>query len=166
MERGDIEEMLLASSEKLKKYAFCLTQDWNKTNDLLQETYKRILYNADKFEDYGKFLNWARSIMHNAFMNENKREERYQVVEELFYTTPLAPINYNNDYIDTKIDVKDIYNAIDNLPGNASKVMRLLISGHKYGEISVLLEIPLGTVKTRISISRAILKEKLKDFLN
>jgi DNA-directed RNA polymerase specialized sigma24 family protein len=44
--------------------------------------------------------------------------------------------------------------------------MRLLIGGHKYVEISVIMNIPLGTVKTRINLSRAILKHKLKDYLN
>ena len=52
------------------------------------------------------------------------------------------------------------------LPGNAGKVMRLLFSGHKYVEIAVRMEIPIGTVKTRINISRSILKQRLKDYLN
>ena len=55
---------------------------------------------------------------------------------------------------------------IDELPDNAGKVMRLLISGHKYVEIAVRMEIPIGTVKTRINISRSILKQRLKDSLN
>ena len=55
---------------------------------------------------------------------------------------------------------------IDELPGNAGKVMSLLISGHKYVEIAVRMEIPIGTVKTRINISRSILKHRLKDYLN
>ena len=63
-------------------------------------------------------------------------------------------------------EVDDIYCAIDELPGNAGKVMRLLFSGHKYVEIAVRMEIPIGTVKTRINISRSILKQRLKDYLN
>ncbi|MBQ5644153.1 MAG: hypothetical protein IIV04_00455 [Bacteroidaceae bacterium] len=55
---------------------------------------------------------------------------------------------------------------IDELPDNAGKVMRLLISGHKYVEIAVRMEIPIGTVKTRINISRSILRQILKDYLN
>ena len=55
---------------------------------------------------------------------------------------------------------------IDELPGNAGKVMRLLISRHKYVEIAVRMEIPIGTVKTRINIFRSILKQRLKDYLN
>lgn len=44
--------------------------------------------------------------------------------------------------------------------------MRLLISGHKYVEIAVRMEIPIGTVKSRINNSRSILKQRLKDYLN
>ena len=44
--------------------------------------------------------------------------------------------------------------------------MRLLISGHKCVEIAVRMEIPIGTVKTRIYVSRSILKLSLKDYLN
>ena len=55
---------------------------------------------------------------------------------------------------------------IDELPDNAGKVMRLLISGHKYIEIAVRIGIPMGTVKTRINISRSILRQRLKDYLN
>ena len=42
----------------------------------------------------------------------------------------------------------------------------MLFSGHKYIEIAVRMEIPIGTVKTRINISRSILKQRLKDYLN
>ena len=55
---------------------------------------------------------------------------------------------------------------IDELPGNAGKVMRLLISGYKSVEIAVRMGIPIGTVKTRIYVSRSILKQSLKDYLN
>ena len=55
---------------------------------------------------------------------------------------------------------------IDELPGNAGKVMRLLISGYKSVEIAVRMGIPIGTVKTRIYVSRSILKQRLKDYLN
>jgi DNA-directed RNA polymerase specialized sigma24 family protein len=55
---------------------------------------------------------------------------------------------------------------IGELPGNAGKVMRQPINGYKYVEIAVRMEIPIGTVKTRINISRSILKQRLKDYLN
>ena len=166
MEQSDIAKLMLASRGKLRLYAYSLTSDWEKSEDLLQETFLRVLSNAENFNDSGNFFSWARKIMHNAYINIAKREEHYQCVEQLGHTTPFANSEQDDLYIDTDIDIEEIYNAIDELPGNSGKVMQLLVSGHKYMEIAVLMNIPIGTVKTRINISRTILKRRLKDYLN
>ena len=162
----DIVKLLLASQGRLRKYAYSLTKDENRAEDLLQETFLKVLYNAKRLENDGKFIYWASTIMRNAFINNSEREERYQTISELLCTAPFDAKNYDSNHTDSYVEIDDIYSAIDNLPGNAGKVMRLLIGGHKYVEISVIMNIPLGTVKTRISLSRAILKRKLKDYLN
>ena len=166
MKNSDIKDQLLISLGKLRKYAYNLTLDSNKTKDLVQETAIIVLCNAEKFEDDEKFIYWARAIMHNTFINDTKREERRHNIREQHFTPPPITNNYDEGYTDSEVEINDIYNTIDELPGNAGKVMRLLISGHKYVEISVIMNIPLGTVKTRINLSRAILKKKLKDYLN
>ena len=66
---------------------------------------------------------------------------------------------------DSTVRVDDIYRAIDKLPGETGKVMRLLVEGHKYVEIAVITKLPLGTVKTHIRLSREILKRMLGDNL-
>ena len=107
-------------------------------------------------------MSWAFVIMRHAFLNNCKREELCTAAEESLYSTAFT----TNDESASDMEVDDIYCAIGELPGNAGKVMRLLISGHKYFEIAVRMEIPIGTVKTRINISRSILKQRLKDYLN
>lgn len=162
MEKREVEQLLLAGMGRLYQFAYRLTRDYDRANDLLQETILKVLYNAHRFEDDGKFMSWAHTIMHNAFINNCRREELCQAVEDTLYTTAFT----------TKADsasgmeVDDIYCAIDELPDNSGKVMRLLVSGHKYVEIAVRMEIPIGTVKTRINLSRSILKKRLKDYLN
>ena len=162
MGKSDIEELLLASIGKLRKYAYSLTLNWDRADDLLQETFTRVLCNVDKFENDGKFISWTRAIMHNAFINCSKREERYQTIDERFCSNQIT----TRCDTGSRAEINDIYNTLDKLPGNAGTVMRLFISGHKYIEISVIMNIPLGTVKTRINLSRAILREKLKDYLD
>lgn len=166
MEMNDIVKMLLAAQGRLRKYAYSLTKDGDRAEDLLQETFMKVLYNAERFDDKGKFIYWASAIMHNAFINNCEREERYKTISELLRPAPFDAKNYEGEPTDSYVEIDDIYSAIDDLPGNAGKVMRLLIGGHKYVEISVMMNIPLGTVKTRINLSRAILKHKLKDYLN
>ena len=161
MERNHTEELLLALQSKLWEYAYSLTWERNRADDLLQETFTRALCNAGSFNGNTlQFLKWTRAIMHNAFINSAKKEQNTYIINDTPNATPFA-----NKDCDESLQVDEIYSAIDNLPGNTSKVMRLLVSGHKYGEISIIMEIPLGTVKTRISQARAILKEQLKDYL-
>ena len=163
MDKTEITTLLLASYKRLEKYARRLALSDDRAEDLLQETTFKILYNADKFEGNDKFIFWAKTIMRNTFINSIKYDAHYQAVDELYYT-----VTTSSDYCysDIDINIEDINKAIDNLPGNASTFMRMLINGHKYVEISSKLEIPLGTVKTRINQSRTILKKQLKDYSN
>ena len=163
MEKRELEKLLLAAMGRLYRYAYKLTRDYDRANDLLQETFLKVLYNAEKFKDNGKFMSWTYAIMHNAFINNCKHEEQCDAIaEESLYPTTFTAKGESA----SGMEVDDIYCAIDELPGSSGKVMRLLVSGHKYVEIAVKMEIPIGTVKTRINISRAILKQRLKDYLN
>ena len=163
MEKRELEKLLLAAMGRLYQYAYKLTRDYDRANDLLQETFLKVLYNAEKFKDNGKFMSWTYAIMHNAFINNCKHEEQCDAIaEESLYPTTFTAKGESA----SGMEVEDIYCAIDELPGSSGKVMRLLVSGHKYVEIAVKMEIPIGTVKTRINISRAILKQRLKDYLN
>jgi RNA polymerase sigma-70 factor (ECF subfamily) len=62
-------------------------------------------------------------------------------------------------------EYNDICNAVNRLPDGRRETMRLLIHGHKYNEIAFVMDIPIGTVKSRINCSRIILKEVLKDYM-
>ena len=165
MERNYTEELLLALQGELWNYAYSLTWERNRADDLLQETFTRALCNAGSFDGNNQqFSSWTHTIMHHTFINSIKKEEYADSVH--FGDSPFANKDLERRRSDERLITSDIYSAIDNLPGNTSKVMRLLVSGHKYGEISVIMKIPLGTVKTRISQARAILKEQLKDYLS
>ena len=135
MEKHEIEKLLLAGMGELYKFAYKLTRDYDRANDLLQETVLRVLKNADRFEDDGKFMSWVFVIMRHAFLNNCKHEELCIAAEESLRTATFTA----KDESASGTEVNDIYCAIDELPG---KVMRLLISGHKYVEIAVRMEIP------------------------
>ena len=161
-----MEEQLPVLQGKLWKYAYKLTWDKYRADDLLQETFFRMLRNADNFNSCNKqFTQWAYTIMHNAFINCVKKEEHTHTVNDTFYTTSFADRDCEQRHCDEQLMIDDIYNAIDNLPGNTGKLLHLYIIGHKYVEIAYDLEIPIGTVKARINRARAILREQLKDYL-
>ena len=148
--------------ERLYQFAYRLTRNYDRANDLLQETFLRVLHYANRLDNDEKFMAWAKTIMHHAFINNCKREELCIAAED----PPHANIYTTDDDSASDMEVDEIYCAIDELPGNSGKVMRLLVSGHKYVEIAVRMEIPIVTVKTKINVSRSILKKSLKDYLN
>ena len=67
MEKHEIEKQLLAGMGELYQFAYKLTRDYDRANDFLQETFLRVLKNADKFEDDGRFMSWAFVIMRHTF---------------------------------------------------------------------------------------------------
>ena len=162
MEKREVEKQLLAGMGSLYQFAYRLTRDYDRANDLLQETFLRVLHNAGRLDNDNKFMAWAKTIMHNAFINSCRREELCEATADSSHVN----IFTTKDDCASEMEMNEIYCAIDELPGNSGKVMRLLVSGHKSFEIAVRMEIPIGTVKTRINLSRSILKRRLKDYLN
>lgn len=163
MKTTDIEDELLAVETDLLRYAKRLTKDINRAEDLLQETNLKILIAHDKFEEGTNFWNWAKTIMYNSFINNVNRESRTQDIES--YGNILHEFIYTPGQHDIWNETGDIYNAVNHLPREYGETMRLLIHGHKYNDIAILMNIPLGTVKSRIFQSRIILKRVLKDYM-
>lgn len=166
MEKNEVADLFIAARGKLYQYAHRLTLDFDRAEDLLQETAFKVLNNAQSLKNNDCFLKWARKIMLNTFISYSNHEERHQSVDDFAKLLPFTSRDLYALDCDCEISIEDIYNAIDDLPGNNGKLIRLLIKGHKYLDISIITELPLGTVKTRIHISRELLKEKLKDYLN
>ena len=152
---------LLALEPELMRYARSLTRDYDRANDLLQETNLKVLLHHDsKYKSGNKFKNWTMKIMRNSFLNTIEREEKFTPVcnYDCFYNLP-----GRNDLAGCS---KDIYYAVECLPLEHRKVIKLLMTGHKYDEIAIILNLPAGTVKSRIFYSRALLKTELKDYLD
>ena len=166
MEKSEVADLLIAARGKLYQYAHSLTGDFDRAGDLLQETAFKALSNANQLKNEDGFLKWTRKIMHNTFVSCREHEERHQSVDDFTRIIPFTNKDICSQNCDCEICVNEIYNAIDDLPENYGTLIRLLIKGHKYVDISLITKIPLGTVKTHIHISRRILKEKLKDYLN
>lgn len=166
MKKAEIEGLLIDVQPKLLRNAYSLTKDTDKAYDLLQETNLKIILAYDSFNGSKKFKSWCFAIMRNTFYNNCKHEERLCSSDdiELYISEYVqAAESYRNDI---RCNIKDIYNTLNALPAGHNMAIRLLIRGLKYKEIATYMESPIGTVKNRINLSRGILKNKLRDFLN
>ncbi|MDR0547119.1 MAG: sigma-70 family RNA polymerase sigma factor, partial [Dysgonamonadaceae bacterium] len=142
-----------------------LTGDRNEACDLLQETTLKALDNEDKYVDNVNFKGWMLTIMRNCFINNYRRIIRSQTVLDLnedFYRLNLSQ-DSGFDSPDSACTVKEINQAISRLNGDLRVPFSLFLAGYQYNEIAQRLNLPLGTVKSRIFFARKELQQKLYD---
>lgn len=159
---------LVSMQDELRRYAYKLTVDINEADDLLQETSLKALINKDKFAEGTNFKGWMYTIMKNIFINDYRKTSREQTFVDK--TDNLAMIDSMQhlyaDSTEQLHDNKELKKVVNKLPGEFKIPFIMFTNGYKYKEISEKLNIPIGTVKSRIFSTRKKLQNELKDFVN
>lgn len=150
----------------LLNFAYVLTSNRDDAQDLLQDTTLKALDNKDKYVDNTNFKGWVFTIMRNIFINHYRRIMRSATVID--QTEDLYHLNIAQDSgMDTpegSLSVKEITAAIDAFSDDYRIPFNMHIAGYKYSEIAEKLNLPLGTIKSRIFFARKKLQEQLKDY--
>ena len=150
MERDEIEKLLLCVLPSLKSYALTLTGDDCRADDLLQETVLKILNNRGAYVLNFNFKGWAATIMHNIFINESKRSSRcVNISDDSFFDAP---------FDDCVVDSREIIGIVSRLPLSFRVPLEMFVGGYKYCEIAERMNVPIGTVKSRINKARSCLR--------
>ncbi|MDL2265000.1 RNA polymerase sigma factor [Parabacteroides sp. OttesenSCG-928-G21] len=157
---------LVNMQEYMLNIALFLTANKEDAYDLLQDTTLKALSNRDKYVDNVNFKGWVTTIMRNIFINNyHKTVRTYTVIDQGADLYNLDTINHSGfSAPDSSCDINEISKAIENLPEDLKNPFSLFVSGFQYIEISEKLNIPLGTVKSRIFFARQTLQTTLKDF--
>lgn len=150
--------------KSLRKYAYQLTRNLDDTNDLVQETMLKALTYQEKFEEGTNLKGWLYTIMKNTFINNYRRMVKRNTfidsTDNEYFIDSQASVEVNAG--EQKFILRDIERAIDRLPLNLKKPFTMSYKGFKYHEISSILNIPIGTVKTRIFVAKRQLKDELE----
>lgn len=148
-----------------------LTRDPHEAADLTQDTFLRAFRSADTFRDQGGGLRpWLFTIAHNAFITRRKREARAPIpVERVFEADPGAvapgdpPPAWGLASLDWEHVDDRLKGAIDALPDEQRAPLLLWgVEGLKYREIAAILDVPLGTVMSRLHRARKALADALE----
>lgn len=157
---------LIGVQDELLRFAYKLTTDREQANDLLQETSLKALDNEDKYLPDTNFKGWMYTIMRNIFINNYRKVVRDQTFVD--QTDNLYHINQSQDQgiesSESSYDLKEMRRVVSSLPKEYKVPFSMHVSGFKYREIAERLNLPLGTVKSRIFFTRQKLQEELKDF--
>lgn len=154
---------LVNLQSNLLSFAYQLTSDREEAADLLQETTLKALDNEEKFTSDANFKGWVFTIMRNIFINNYRRTVRQATVVDS--SEDLYQINsYQESALESPEDtiaVKDINNILKTFDADFRVPFNMHVAGYKYSEIAEQLNLPVGTVKSRIFFTRKRLREAL-----
>jgi len=167
MTKVQFQQQILGLQDNMFHFALQLTANKDEAKDLLQETILKALSNEEKFVENTNFKGWVMTIMRNIFINNYRKMISNQTIidkTENFYHLNL-PQDSGFGTPESSVNVQDITKAINELDKDMKEPFSMLIAGYKYDEIAEKLNLPLGTIKNRIFLSRKILQEKLKEMV-
>lgn len=148
----------------LKNFALHFTKDDENANDLVQETLLKMIRFQDRFEPGTNLKAWLFMIMRNTFLNDYKKIQKKQNIVK--QTDEVSSIDLYHSAVSnhglSKFVMQDINFALAQLSEELRKPFVSYVEGYKYHEIAEELQIPIGTVKTRIHQARILLKKALK----
>jgi len=147
-------------------FALMLTANRDDAEDLMQDTTLKVLDNREKFVDNVNFKGWVLTVMRNIFINNYHKIVRTQtLVDQGVDLYNLDVVNESGfDSPDGSFQIQEITKAIESLNNDLKIPFSMYLSGYKYNEIAEKLNLPLGTVKSRIFFARQDLQKKLKDY--
>lgn len=147
----------------LKPFALKLTRNLDDAEDLIQETMFRAFSNEDKFQRGTKLKAWLYTIMKNIFINNYRKNMRRNTIidtSDNMYIIDSVSHTTTNDGEMSFVN-NDIKRAILGLSNEFRVPFMMHFKGYKYHEIAEKLNLPLGTVKSRIFFARRALREEL-----
>lgn len=143
-----------------------LTSNRDNAADLVQDTTLKALDNRDKYAEGTNFKGWVFTIMRNIFINNYRRQSRAATVVDT--TDNLFHLNLSQDSgieaPEESYGACEITDAINQFPEELRVPFQLHVTGYKYNEIAEKMNLPLGTVKSRIFFARKKLQERFADY--
>lgn len=165
MNSKKFQNLLVGLQSNMLNFAYILTSNRDDAYDLLQDTTLKALDNEDKYMENTNFKGWVFTIMRNIFINNYRRSTRSAMMvdttEDLYHlNAPQASFNSpENSYT-----IKEVNKAIDSFTPEYRIPFSMHLSGYKYSEIAERMNLPVGTIKSRIYYARQRLRSQLKDY--
>jgi len=157
----------------LYNFAYRLTLDEDDANDLVQETYMKAYRFFDSYAQGTNAKAWLFRILKNSFINDFRKKSKqpskvdYQEVES-FYNSDDVDENITTDLRIESVQEMigdEVANALNSLAVDFRTIIILCdLEGFTYEEMAKILDIPIGTVRSRLHRARNLLKDKLKKY--
>ena len=153
-------EALTGEIPALRRFARSLTRNADTADDLVQDCIERAMTRWHLFEPGTNLRAWLFTICRRLFLNNCRRAATRGVhvdYEDVISAVPVKPMQ------EISMELEDVKAAFAELPLNDRVILSLItMEGMKYKEAADLLDLPVGTVRSRLSRARSKLMEKIE----
>lgn len=147
---------LVNEIEKLSRFAKRLTGNVSDADDLLQATLLRAIEKKELFEQDSNLFSWSSKVMYNLFVTNYRRKVKFETQYDPESFLENKSVDANQDNI---VELKAVQEAMNYLSDEHKEILILVcVKGIQYQEASEILNIPVGTVRSRLSRARESLK--------
>ena len=167
------DEEFMPHIDSMYNFAYKLAMDEEDAKDLVQETYMKAFRFITSFETGTNAKAWLFRILKNSFINEYRKRSKQPA--KVDYNEIESYYNSDNIQHDITVDLRsqtmqnrigdEVTNALNSLAVDFRIVIILCdLEGFTYEEMAKILDIPIGTVRSRLHRARNLLKEKLSEY--
>lgn len=157
----ELREALVGLLPRLRRFAYALTRDGDASNDLVQETCARALSRAELWQRGTRLDSWLFRIAQNIWLDRKRSEKSRgaQVDVEEIADLPGAD---GRDVVESRLTLEEVARGMARLKPEQQVIVTLVcVDGMSYKEAAEVLELPIGTVMSRLSRARLELSEFL-----
>jgi RNA polymerase sigma-70 factor (ECF subfamily) len=141
---------------RLRRYARALTRDAVTADDLVQDCLTRALGKLHLWQEGTDLRAWLFTILHNQYVNHIRRAVREGATVGLSESEPLLSRTPQQG---KRLELRDLERALAKLPEEQRSVILLVgLEGMRYEEVAAVLDVPVGTIRSRLSRGREALR--------
>lgn len=165
MSTAEFNNQVLILQDSLFGIAYSLTKNGDDASDLCQDTILKALKYRSQYKVGTNLRSWVMTILRNTFYNSYKRQK---MTNDIFkQVDDLSRINQNSNFSpESDYHLNEIQKKIALLDEMYRVPFMMHVEGYKYDEIAEELNVPQGTVKSRIFFARKFLSAQLEDYRN
>lgn len=159
--------------DSMYNFAYKLTFDEDEAKDLVQDTYMKAFRFINSFLEGTNAKAWLYRILKNSFINDYRKKSKqpskvdYQEVEQYYNSEDTISSATVDLRVESTKDMigDEITNALNSLAVDFRTVIILCdLEGFTYEEMAKILDIPIGTVRSRLHRARNLMREKLNTY--
>jgi RNA polymerase sigma-70 factor, ECF subfamily len=154
---SDFARLLEVEIPRLRRYARALTRDRVRADDLVQECLVRAIAKQHLWQPGTDLRAWLFTILHNQHVNEVRRSLREGIKVTVEGVAPTLTVVSDAT---ASLQLRDLERAIAALPAGQRQVVLLVgLEGISYEKVAAVLNVPIGTVRSRLSRGRHMLRQ-------